>query len=172
MGALAKRQQFSCILRTATLSPKFQMWFQSVGFDFPMLHLSSIILLLYEQVQVRVVVIFLFFSGSCSKNQACGTTRYVAQFSSFFGGTTPTDCGNCSVDPKTHHPVKRSLAVCGHTGGVLRDFVPVFHRDTCREHSLIGRRNWLVTEAANSLSATAGPESSITMNPIANLASD
>ena len=48
----------------------------------------------------------------------------------------------------------------------------VIHRDICREHSVIGRRNCLMTEAANSLSAAAGPELSTTRNPIANLASD
>ena len=47
--------------------------------------------------------------------------------------------------------------MCEHTG-VLGDFVLVFHRDICHEHSLIGRRNYLMNEAANSLSATAGPE--------------
>ena len=67
---------------------------------------------------------------------------------------------------------KRSLAVCEHTGGVLGDFVVVFYRDVCRQHSLIGRRNYLVTEAANSLSASAGPELSKARNPIANLALD
>ena len=59
-----------------------------------------------------------------------------------------------------------------HPGGVLRDFIEVIHRDTYREHSLIGRHNCLMTEAANSLSAAAGPELSTTRNPIANLASD
>ena len=71
-----------------------------------------------------------------------------------------------------HHPATRSLALCEHTGGVLRDFVVVFHYDICREHSLIGRRNCLMTKAANSLSAAASPELSITRNPVANLASD
>ena len=61
--------------------------------------------------------------------------------------------------------------MCEHTGGVLRDFIVVNHRDICREHSLIGRRNCLMTEAAI-LSAAAGPELSTTRNPIANLASD
>ena len=46
------------------------------------------------------------------------------------------------------------------------------HRDIYREHSLIRRRNCLMTEAANSLSAAAGPELSTTRNPIANLALD
>ena len=61
-----------------------------------------------------------------------------------------------------------------HTGGVLRDFIVVIHRDIRCEHSLliIGRRNCLMTEAANSLSAAAGPELPTTRNPIANLASD
>ena len=72
---------------------------------------------------------------------------------------------------KIHHPEKRSLAMCEHTG-VLRDFIVVIHREICREHSLIERRNCLLTEAANSLSAAAGPELSTTRNAIANLASD
>ena len=46
--------------------------------------------------------------------------------------------------------------MCEHTGA-LRDFVVAFHCEICREHSLTGRRNCLVTEAANSLSAAAGP---------------
>ena len=62
--------------------------------------------------------------------------------------------------------------MCEHIGGVLGDFVLVFHHDICREHSLIGRCNYLVDEAANSLSATAGPELSTARNPIADLASD
>ena len=62
--------------------------------------------------------------------------------------------------------------MCEHTGGVLGDFVLVFHRGICREHILIGQRNYLMTEAANSLSATAGPKLSKTRNAIANLASD
>ena len=60
--------------------------------------------------------------------------------------------------------------MCEHTGGVLRDFVLVFRGDICREHSLIRRRNCLMTEAANSLSAAADPELSKTRNAIANLA--
>ena len=45
-----------------------------------------------------------------------------------FWGTLlrPTDCGSCNVDPKIHHPAKHSMAICGHTGGVLRDFVLAF----------------------------------------------
>ena len=89
----------------------------------------------------------------------------------FFGHSTQNDCGSCSVDPKVHHPAKRSLAICEHTGGVLRDFI-VIHRDICREHSLSGRCNCLMTEAANLPLAAAVPELSTTRNHIANLASD
>ena len=80
------------------------------------------------------------------------------------GHSTQTDCRSCSVDPKVHHPSKRSLAMCEHAGGVLRDFTLVIHRDICREHSPIGRRNCLMTEGASSLAAAAGPELSITRN--------
>ena len=69
---------------------------------------------------------------------------------------TQTDCRSCSVDPKMHHPAKRSLAMCEQTGGVLCYFVAVSHCYICHEHSLIGLRNCLMTEAASSLSATAG----------------
>ena len=98
-----------------------------------------------------------------------------------FRGTLLKTDYSCSVDPKMHHPAKRSLAMrehtgslamCEHTGVVLSDFIVVIHRDICREHSLLGRRNCLMTEAANSLSAAAGPELSRTRDPIANLASD
>ena len=62
--------------------------------------------------------------------------------------------------------------MCEHTGGVLRDFSVIIPRDICREHSLIGRRNCLMNEAVNSLSAAVGPELSTASNPIGNLASD
>ena len=91
---------------------------------------------------------------------------------SFWGHSTQTECRSCSVDPKMHHPAQRSLAMYEHTGGDLRDFIVVIHRNICREHSLIGRRNCLLTEAANSLSAAARPELSTARNPIANLTSD
>ena len=71
-----------------------------------------------------------------------------------------------------HHVQNVPLAMCEHRGGALRDSIVVIHRDICREHSLIGRRNYLMTEAASWLSAAAGPELSTTKNPIANLASD
>ena len=93
-------------------------------------------------------------------------------FGRFLGHSSQTDCGSRSVDPKMHHAAKRSLAMYEHTGGVLRDFISVVHRDICRVHSVIGRRNRLTTEAANSHSAAAGPELSTTKKFIANLASD
>ena len=95
------------------------------------------------------MIIFLFFRVRAARHK-------------YLGHSTQTDCGSCSADPKIHHPAKRSLAMCERTGGVLRDFVLVFPRDICREHSLIGRRNCVMTEAANSLSAAAGPELSTT----------
>ena len=101
----------------------------------------------------------------------CTTRRWALRL---LGALTTVwqSCRSCSVDPKMHHPAKRSLAMREHTGGVLRDFIVANHRDICREHSLIGLRNCLMTESANSLSAAAGPELSTTRNPIANLASD
>ena len=62
--------------------------------------------------------------------------------------------------------------MCECTGATLHDVVPVFHCDICLEHSLIGRRTCLMTEADNSLSAAVGPEMFVTKNTIANLASD
>ena len=90
----------------------------------------------------------------------------------FGGHSAQTDFG-AVVSPKVHHhPAKRSLSMCEHTGEVLGDFVVVFHRDICPEDSLIRRRNYLTTETANSLSAAAGPDLSKTRNLIARLASD
>ena len=69
----------------------------------------------------------------------------------FRGHSAQTDFG-AVVSPKVyHHPAKRSLSMCEHTGEVLGDFVVVFHRDICPEDSLIRRRNYLTTETANSL---------------------
>ena len=89
--SVAKRQQFPCRLRTATLSLKFPnvapagwIWF------FPC-SIQVIIFLLFEQVRVRVLFFFLN-SGSCSKIRAHGvyfifdTGRvYVTQLWSFLG---------------------------------------------------------------------------------------
>ena len=58
------------------------------------------------------------------------------------------------------------------TGGVMRDFVVVFHGGICSEHSQMKRRNCLMTEAANSFSAAAGPEQPTTRSPIAKQSSD
>ena len=65
----------------------------------------------------------------------------VCSFRRFLEHSTQTYCGSCSVDPTTHHPAKRSVAMCQHTGGILGDFFLAFYRNTCREHSRIGRRN-------------------------------
>ena len=46
--------------------------------------------------------------------------------------------------------------MCEHTG-VIGDFALVFH-DILREHSVIGQRDYLATEAANSFSTVASPE--------------
>ena len=62
--------------------------------------------------------------------------------------------------------------MCEHTGGVSRDCIVAIHGGIYREHNLIVRRNCLLTEAANSLSAAVDPKISTTRNPIANLASD
>ena len=64
------------------------------------------------------------------------------------------------------------LCVVIHNESYAISLCVAIYRDVCREHSLIGRRNCLMIEVANSLSAAAGPELSTTRNPIANLASD
>ena len=84
-----------------------------------------------------------------------------------FRGTLLRPTAGAVVLSQMHHLAQRSLAMYEHTGGVLRDLIVVIHRDICREHSLIGRRNCLMTEAANSLSAAAGLELSTTRSPIA-----
>ena len=69
----------------------------------------------------------------------------------FWGALLRPTAGGVVLHPKIHYAAKRSLATCQHTGVLLGDFVVVFPRDICREHSLIGRRNYLMAEAANSL---------------------
>ena len=121
-------------------------------------------------------VFFFCFVGLAASKKQCvwyhmknDTYR---RFCRFGGHSTQTDCGSSSGDPKMHHPAKRSLATCEHTGGDVCDFIVAIHRDICCEHRLIERRNCLMTEAASSLSAAAGQELSTTRKPIANLASD
>ena len=64
------------------------------------------------------------------------------------------------------------LCVVIHNESYAISLCVAIYRDVCREHSLIGRRNCSMTEAAKSLSAAAGPELSITSNHIADAASD
>ena len=169
--SVAKRQQFSCDLSTATLSLKFEN-VVVVRFDFSR-SIPRYDFYCFTSTYEYESWLFVFvFSGSCCQETSMWyhRTRNVVFFR-FLGHSTQTDCRSCSVHPKMHHPAKRSLAMFEHTEEVLRDFIVVIHRDICREHSPIGRRNCLMTEAANSLSAAAGPELSTTRNPIANLAS-
>ena len=105
------------------------------------------------------VCVCVFFFGFVQQETSIWYVPYdmYRRFCRFWGGTQ-TNCGRCSVHPKIHHPAKHSLDMCEHTGGVLGDFVLVFHRDISSQDSLIGPRNDLMTEDANSLSADAGPE--------------
>ena len=115
-----------------------------------------IFLLLYEHVRrVRAVAFFFLRVRTARKHMVYHMIRNVV-FCRFLGHSTQTDCRSCSVDSRMHHPAKRSFAMCEHKGGVLRDFFVVIDRDICREHSLIGRRNCLMTEAANSSSCGPG----------------
>ena len=107
---------------------------------------------------------FSFFSGLCSQETSMWYNMIRNVVHVIFRGTLLKTDYSCSVDPKMHPPAKRSLAMREHTGGVLRDFIVANHRDICREHSLIGLRNCLMTESANSPSATTAPEVSITSN--------
>ena len=130
---MAKRQQYSCPLRTMTLSLKFENvvpegW---IRFSFGLVQQEASTC--YHMMHNLLFVVF------------CGTLL------------RPTAEGAVSIRLPPH-PAKRSLAVCEHTGGVLGAFVVVFHGNICREHCLIGRPNCLMTQAANSLSAAAGPE--------------
>ena len=158
------------------VAESLRMWFQRVGFDFFFpYYIQVIILLLYEQVRARHAFFFSFFFGFVRQDTSIWYHMIPNVLFVVFGGhSTQTDCGSCRADPKMRHAAKRSLAMCEHTEGFLRDFVVLFLRDTCREHSLFGRRNCFMTTAtaANSPSAAAGPEISINRNPIANLSSD
>ena len=85
-----------------------------------------------------------------------------------FWGTLLRPTAGAVVLIRKFTTAKRSLATCEHTGGVLRDSSAT----SAANIAYIGRRNCLVTEAANSPFAAAGPKLSITRNPIAKLASD
>ena len=101
--------------------------------------------------------IFCFVRVRAARNKRMVPCHAQRSFGRFLGNPTQTDCGSCNVDPKSHYPENWSVAMCEHAG-VLGDFGLVSHRDICREYGLIGRRNYFMTEAANSLSAAAGPE--------------
>ena len=173
---MAKRQQFSWPLRLTTLLLKFENVVPEGWIRFFPCYIKVIIILLYGQVRVRVrvrVVVFsCFLRKRAARNKHLVPYGMLGSFCRFLGHSTQTqiDCESCSVHPKIHHAGKRSLAMCEHTGGVLGEFDLASHRDIRREHSLIGRRNCLVTEAAISLSAAAGRELSITREPTAGLA--
>ena len=121
---------------------------------FPVLYLSNI----FTAVRARTSTsrgLFFVFSGSCSQQTSTWyhMIRNVLMVFVVFWGTLlrPTAGAVVRIGPKMHHPAKCSVAMCDHTRGVLRDFIVVIHRDICREHSLIGRRNCLMTEASSSL---------------------
>ena len=108
------------------------MWFQKVGLLFPVLYLIRIlvrILLLFEQVRVRVDV-FLFFrffgfvqqeKTSIWYHMICGVVFVV-----FWGTLLRLTAGAVVLIRKFYHPAKRCLAMCEHTERVLVGFVLVF----------------------------------------------
>ena len=118
------------------------------------------------------MVHFVFFRVRAVRNKHHGSHMTCNAVFIVFWDPLLTNCDSCSFGPNPHHPATCSLPMCENTRGVLRDFVLVVHRDIRREHSPIGRRNCLMTEAANSLSTDEGPEFPIKRTPIANLASD
>ena len=169
--SVAKRQQFSCALSTATLSLSLKMWFQRVGFDFSR-SMSKYYFYCCTGTYEHELWYFCFvFRVRPGRNKHVAYDTYRG-FCRFLGHSTQTDCGSCSFDSKCNTLQNIPWLCASILGGFLRDIIVLFQRDICREHSLIGRRNCLMTEAANSHSAGAGPALSTTKNPIANLDSD
>ena len=119
------------------------------------------------------MVFFLFCSGLWSKKQAYW--HHIIRNAVFviLGGALlrPT-AGAVVLLRKSTTLAKRPLARCEDTRGVLRDFRVAIHDEICHEHSLIGRRTCIMTEAENSPSATASPGLSTTRNNFTYIASD
>ena len=67
--SVAKRQQFSCGLSTATLSLKFENVVPDGWILFFPCYIFVIFLLLYEHVRVRVMAFFLFFGFVQPRNK-------------------------------------------------------------------------------------------------------
>ena len=67
--SVAKRQQFSCALSTATLSLSLKMWFQRVGFDFSRSMSKYYFYCCTGTYEHESWLLFFFFvfSGSCSQ---------------------------------------------------------------------------------------------------------
>ena len=61
---MAKRQQLSFALSTATPSLKFE---NRVGFDFPVLYLSNIFTVVRARTSTSHGILVFVFSGSCSQ---------------------------------------------------------------------------------------------------------
>ena len=134
---------------------------------FPVLY-PSIFLLLYERVRVRVVVILLFFGLAQQETSIWYHMIRNTVFVVFRGTLLPTAGAVVLIRKSTTLQDVPWLCASIQEESCAISPRMVIHRDICREHSLIRRRNCLMTEAANSLSAAAGQELSTTRNPIPN----
>ena len=141
--------------------------------------IQAIILLQYEQVRVRVVVLFFVFFGFVQQDTSIwyhmiysGIKNVVL---SFFGAlyvlrltagavVLIRKCTTLQRVPWLYASIPEESYTISLWSSTATSGVNI--------RSLIGRRNSLMTEAANSRSAAAGPELSTSRNPIANLASD
>ena len=143
---MVKRQQFLCPLRTATLSLKFENMVPEGWILFLQCYICHNCTAVRAGTSTSHAIFLLLVRAARKKRmlQYCMIGSVVFVFF-FCGHSTQTDCGSGSVDPKVHHRARRSLTVCEHTGGVLRDLAMAFHRNIFRDHSLIGRRNYLMT---------------------------
>ena len=172
---MAKRQQFSCALKHHDIVAQVGKC-GSTGFNvmksFPVLYPSNIFAAVRPSTSTSRVP-GIYFSGSCSQETSVWyhVIRDVVFVISW--GTLLRPTAGAVVLMLKSTPLRNVPWLCA---SIQEEscaiFIAAFHRDICREHSLIGRRNYLMTEAANSHSAAAGPELSSTRNPIAYLASD
>ena len=74
---------------------------------------------------------FSFFRVRAGRTEHRVPYDTLRNFSRFWGTLLRPTAG--SAGSKMHHPAKRPLAMCEHTGGDQRDFFVVFHRDICRD---------------------------------------
>ena len=162
---------FSCPLRTAVLSPKCQSG-SSLNLIFPALRLSNNLTAVRAGTSTTRGIFSVFFGfvqqETCIWYHTICTVVFVV-----LGGTKLRPTAGAEVLIRKSTTLQNVLWLCASVEDESCAISSWPSNATSAVNiSLIGRRNCLMAEPANSLSAVVGPELSITRNPIANLASD